>query len=701
MVSAASFGWAGWFDYHDGMNRLAGSSSLYLRQHAHNPVHWQPWDATALEQARSLDRPIFLSIGYSACHWCHVMERESFEDPQVAAILNEQFVPIKVDREERPDLDALYMAAVQALNHGQGGWPMSVWLTPQLEPFYAGTYYPPRDQHGRPAFGRLLLALAEAWRLRREQVVQTAGQIAEFLRQSEQLPPGSGELSANLLLGFARVARHIHEPIHGGFGAAPKFPHALELRLLLRIWRRTGDDEWLAIVRRSLDAMARGGIRDHLGGGFHRYSTDAEWLAPHFEKMLYDNALLSDAYLDAYRATGEPMYREVVESTLDYVLRDMTDPAGPFYSTEDADSEGHEGRFYVWTRAEIEALLGADAELFCSIYDVSTEGNWEGQAILRRTRSDEQDARLHDMPVETLRKRLAAARSQLLAARSRRVRPARDEKIIAAWNGLMIAALARAGLCLDRRDYVAAAERAARFVLERMRRPDGRLLRVAPPNGAAVPEISATLEDYAAMIEALVALYEATYADDWLTQAETLAAVVIDQFEDRDGGAFFTTGRDHAIVIARLKDQHDGSTPSGNGLLATALIRLAEFTGEKRWRSAAERTLMAFRGLLAERPFSCAQTLTALDWWLGPIEQVAIVGPRGSPATARVVRAAAAAFAPLRLTALLDDSSSRRPPWLEGKQAGRDVMTYVCRDGVCSAPIAGPDEAERVLTAIG
>jgi uncharacterized protein YyaL (SSP411 family) len=593
------------------------------------------------------------------------------------------------------------MSAVQALNHGQGGWPMSVWLTPQLEPFYAGTYYPPRDQHGRPAFGRLLLALAEAWRLRRDQVVHTAGQIAEFLRQSEQLPAGTGELTQDLLLGFARVARQIHDPIHGGFGAAPKFPHALELRLLLRIWRRTGDEELLAVVRRSLEAMARGGIRDHLGGGFHRYSTDAEWLAPHFEKMLYDNALLADAYLDAFRATGEPLYREVVESTLDYVLRDMTDPAGPFYATEDADSEGHEGRFYVWTRAEIEALLGPDAELFCSVYDVSAEGNWEGRTILRRTRSDEQDARLHGVTVEDLRQRLTEARARLLVARSRRVRPARDEKIIAAWNGLMIAALARAGASLGRPDYAAAADRAASFIVERMRRPDGRLLRTAPPPSvSAAAPIPATLEDYVAMIEALVVLFEATFADRWLTEAESLAAIVIDQFEDRDAGGFFTTGRDQEVVIARLKDYHDGSTPSGNGLLATALIRLSEFTGEARWRSAADRTLAAFRGVLAERPFASAQMLTALDWRLGPIEQVAIVGPRGSPATERVRRAAAAAFAPLRLTAVLDEHSSRRPPWLEGKDAGADVMTYICRDCVCAAPIAGSGEAERALAAI-
>jgi uncharacterized protein len=678
------------------MNRLAGESSLYLRQHANNPVDWYPWGPEALARARELDRPIFLSVGYSACHWCHVMEHESFEDEATAKILNEHFISIKVDREERPDIDALYMNAVQALNRGQGGWPMSVWLTPDLEPFYAGTYYPPRDHFGRPAFGRLLLALAEAWRDRKGELTKTAGQVAEYLRQSEQLPSaGDAELSVEPLTSFARVARHIQDPNDGGFGGAPKFPHALELRLLLRVAKRTGENDLIEIVRHTLDHMARGGIFDHLAGGFHRYSTDAQWLVPHFEKMLYDNALLSAAYLDAFQATGEPFYREVTERILDYVVSEMTDPAGPFYATQDADSEGEEGKFYVWTKSEIESVLSPDlSELFCSVYGVTAEGNWEGHTILCRSKSDEQDARLHSVTVGELRAKIADAHSQLLQVRERRVKPARDEKIITAWNGWMIASFARAGAVLDRPDYVTVAVRAAEYLLAHLRGADGRLFRTAAVGKPA--HLAACLEDYAALIDALVTLYEAKFTERWLAIAQELTKTMVDQFEDYEHGGFFTSGRDHEKLVARLKDHHDGSTPSGNGMAVTALVRLAQYTGEAKWRDAAERTLRAFRGLLSEQPFSVAQMLTALDWHLGPTEQVAIIGEPTATDTQRVLRAARQSYAPLRLVAARAPRADSTIPWLQDKSGGDIVTTYVCRDFVCAAPLVGAEASDRL-----
>jgi uncharacterized protein YyaL (SSP411 family) len=518
------------------------------------------------------------------------------------------------------------------------------------------------------------------------------------LRQSEQLPPGAdGDLDPEWLEAFARSARHIHDPIHGGFGGAPKFPHALELRLLLRIWKRTGEEELLNIVRNSLNHMARGGIFDHLAGGFHRYSTDAEWLVPHFEKMLYDNALLSAAYLDAFQATGEPFYRETTERILDYVVNEMTDRAGPFYATQDADSEGEEGKFYVWTKSEIETVLDPElSDLFCSVYGVTAEGNWEGRTILWRSKSDEQDARLHGLALDDFRTNLASGRSKLLSVRQQRERPARDEKIITAWNGLMIAAFARAGAVLDRPDYVTVAERAAHYLLQHLRAAEGRLFRTAAVGKPA--HLAACLEDYAALIDALVTLYDATFTERWLADAQELAQIVVAQFEDGEQGGFFTTGREHEHLLVRLKDQHDGSTPSGNGLAVTALIRLAQYTGESRWQDAAECGLRAFRGLMPERPFSVAQMLTALDMHLGPTEQVAIIGDPEAADTCRVIRAARRDFVPARLVALRpNDTTPTLVPWLRDKVGGAKATTYLCRDFVCQAPLLGGEAAEAAL----
>jgi uncharacterized protein YyaL (SSP411 family) len=676
------------------MNRLAAESSLYLRQHAANPVDWHPWGPEALDKAKRENKPIFLSVGYSACHWCHVMEHESFEDADTAAVLNEHFVPVKVDREERPDVDAIYMAAVQALNHGQGGWPMSVWLTPELQPFYAGTYFPPRDMYGRPSFRRVLLKLAEVWREQRDEVLKSAGHITDALRRQGEPEAVEGELTEGMLRIAPQLLRRAFDPRHGGFGTAPKFPHAIDLRLLLRCWNRFGDEDALAMVRTTLDGMARGGLYDHLGGGFHRYSVDERWLVPHFEKMLYDNALLSVAYLEGFQATGEPFYRRVVEETLDYVLREMTAPPGPFYSTQDADSEGVEGKFYVWTDREVRDVVGVAADVFCSVYDVTPEGNWEGHSILHRSKIDEQDAALLKMDVAELRTKLAGVRQKLLAVRSMRVWPGRDEKVLTSWNGLMIAAFAKAGAVLDRADYTATAVRAADYILTQMGTPDGRLYRTTAVGSP--PKIDAYLEDYAFLIDALVELYAATFDVRWLTAAEQLAGVMVERFAAPAGG-FFTTPAGQGDLILRLKDQHDSSIPSGSGMAVTGLLKLAEYTGTARWREVADRGLRALAGVIHDSPMAAAQALVALDFALGPVEEVAIVGS-GDDAK-RVLRAAREPFRPRRVIAFKETGAESPLPLLADKTARGPVTTYICQNYACQAPIPTAAEAEKRLTA--
>jgi hypothetical protein len=679
-------------------NRLAHETSPYLKQHAHNPVDWYPWGPEALARARQLRRPIFLSIGYSACHWCHVMEHESFENPEVAAILNEHFVSIKVDREERPDLDQIYMTAVQLLNQGQGGWPMSVFLTPDLQPFFAGTYFPPEDRYGRIGFKRLLRKLAETWETRQADVIAHSGEITAHLKRASAVEPTPGELDERLLRNAVNYLGRAFDRTYGGFGREPKFPHAMDLRMLLRTARRFGHEEALAMARLTLDRMAMGGMYDQLGGGFHRYSTDARWLVPHFEKMLYDNALLTVAYLEAYQLTGEPFYREVVEDVLAYVRREMTSPEGPFYSTQDADSEGEEGKFFVWSAAEIEQVLGKElAEVFNYVYGVSAEGNWEGHNILHRSKSWEQDARLLKMPESELRAKLAEARQKLFVVRSRRVWPGRDEKVLTAWNGLMIAAFAQAAQVLENPTYTEVAVRAADFLLTRMRGPDSRLLRTY--SAGSSPKLNAYLEDYAFLIDALVSLYELTFAPRWLRAATELAEVMVDQFADPADPGFFFTGRDHEPLIARLKDTHDSSTPSGNSMAVTALLRLATLTGRTDLRERAEATLRASRGLMESSPSAAGQMLLALDFYLGPVQEFAVVGDPSTTETQRVLRAIRAGFRPNKVVALRTDADSEQAvPLLQGKSAAGGVTTYICQNFACQAPLIGAEAVEKALT---
>jgi uncharacterized protein YyaL (SSP411 family) len=681
-------------------NHLVHETSPYLKQHVHNPVDWYPWGPEALELARRLDRPIFLSIGYSACHWCHVMEHESFEDPDTAKILNDHFVSIKVDREERPDLDQIYMSAVQMLT-GQGGWPMSMFLTPDLKPFYGGTYFPPSDRYGRPSFKRILLALAEAWRSRREELTQSAREITEHLQRHDRLERVQGGLDEGLIRSPAALLARAFDRTYGGFGSPPKFPHSMELRLLLRCWNRFGDDDALNMVRRTLDHMAMGGMYDHLGGGFHRYSTDARWLVPHFEKMLYDNALLTVVYLEAFQATGEEFYRSVVNESLGYVLREMTSPEGPFYSTQDADSEGVEGKFFVWSAREIEHVLGKDlADVFADAYGISEEGNWEGHNILNRTKSNEQLARLRRLPEAELRQQLDDAKQKLFAVRSRRVWPGRDEKVLTSWNGLVIDALAQAAQVLENPVFVEAASNAAAFILARMRRENGLLLRTY--SAGASPKLNAYLEDYAFLIDALVSLYEATFASRWIEAALSLTEVMIEQFWDASEGGFYYTARDHEPMIARTKDPHDSSIPSGNSKAVTALLRLARLTGRKDLMEKGEATLHLFRGLMASSPMAAGQMLIALDFFLGPVQEFAIVGNPQNVDTGRVLRAVRGGFRPNKVIALASGAEAARDvatllPLLAGKESPGQVTTYICQDFVCQAPLVGADAAVAAL----
>jgi uncharacterized protein len=684
-------------------NRLANESSLYLRQHAGNPVDWYPWGPEALQRAKELDRPIFLSIGYSACHWCHVMEHECFEDAAIASYLNDHFVSIKVDREERPDLDSIYMTALQAMTRERGGWPLSVWLTPDLKPFYAGTYFPPDDRYAphRPSFPQLLRAIVDAWQNRRAEIVKQSSAVVEFLRGVSEVDSAAGELSAELLQGARTALQRTFDPVHGGFGEAPKFPHALELRLLLRIWKRFGADDALHMARMTLDKMAMGGMYDQVGGGFHRYSTDARWLVPHFEKMLYDNALLTSAYVEAWRASGEPAYREVAEETLAYVLREMTSPVGAFYSTQDADSEGEEGKFYVWTPAEIESVLGKDdAELFNYVFGISEEGNFEGRNIPHRVKTRDQLARLLNVSMEELRRRVAESSRKLYEARSLRVWPGRDEKILTAWNALMMAAFAQAGAAFGEPRYTQAAQRAADFLLKQMRSPDGRLFRTAAVDSP--PKLNGYLEDYAFLIDALVELYQADFETRWLRAAAELAEVMVNQFWDAAGGGFFYTGVDHEKLITRSKDTHDGSTPSGNAMAAMALLKLGHLIGRKEFIEKGRRTLQAFRGAMADSPMSMGQMLCALDFLLGPAREAVVIGRCDDSETERVLKTIRGAFRPNELVVFHDPGSGAPPvdllPMLEGRALqGERTTTYLCENQTCGLPLVGAEAVEREL----
>jgi uncharacterized protein YyaL (SSP411 family) len=672
-------------------NHLASETSPYLLQHKDNPVDWYPWGPEALGRAKAEQKPVFLSIGYSACHWCHVMEHESFENPRIARLLNESFIPIKVDREERPDLDQIYMNAVQMMT-GRGGWPMSVFLTPDLQPFYGGTYWPETSRGGMPGFDQILQAVGAAWRDRRPELAMQAAELTKHLTTTQIPAPTNSDLPEQLLHSAAAELSRSYDPHHGGFGGAPKFPHPMDLRLSLRVWRRgSRNDSLLRIVTTTLDKMAAGGIYDHLGGAFHRYSVDERWLVPHFEKMLYDNALLASCYVDGFLATGNAQYARVARETLDYLLRDMTDPAGGIYSTEDADSEGEEGKFYVWTPAEVEAVLGPEtAKTFCYVYDVSEAGNFERSNILNLPKTIQQCAKLKQLDPDRLRADLAAWRAKLLAARDKRVRPGRDDKVLVSWNGLAIDALAHAAGALDEPRYLAAATAAANFILTKMRRPDGRLLHVW--RGEA--KLDAYLDDYACLANGLISLYEAGFDERYIDESVGLADIMLAHFADPGDGGFFFTADDHEALVARQKDWQDSSTPSGNAMAATALLRLGKLTGRRDYTDAAVGTLQAAAGLMERFPSAAGQMLAALDFHLGPTPEIVILGG-DDPDTAAALAELRHRFIPNKIVASRRSSeesraSSALSPLFAGKTPQQPPPTvFVCENFACQAPVNG------------
>jgi uncharacterized protein YyaL (SSP411 family) len=705
-------------------NHLAAESSPYLLQHQNNPVDWHSWGPEALERAKRENKPIFLSIGYSACHWCHVMEHESFENELIARYLNEHFVSIKVDREERPDLDQIYMNAVQLMT-GRGGWPMSVFLTPELKPFFGGTYWPPTPRMGMPGFEQVIVAVNDAWRNRREGALKQADELTNYLRENERRESAgsaasiesstgreaeasrsaliSADVARQLLDNAARALARAFDSRNGGFGSAPKFPHSMDLQLLLRLWKRQPREDLLHIVTQTLDKMAAGGIYDHLAGGFARYSVDERWLVPHFEKMLYDNALLTSAYLEAHLVTGDERFARVARETCNYILTYMTDAAGGFHSTEDADSEGEEGKFYVWTPAEIKQILGDEAgERFCYVYDVSDAGNFEhGKSILNLPKRIEQCAALRGWDVEDLKEELAESRAKLLTARDGRVRPGKDDKILVSWNSLMIDALARAGRVVEQPEYVIAAEKSASFVLERISRGDGRLLHTWRHGQA---KLDAYLDDYAYLVNALITLYEATFNERWISEAVRLADVVLRQFEDRQSGGFFFTADDHEQLIARNKDLHDASVPSSNGMAATALLRLGRLCGKSEYLDAAGRALAAALPVMQQMPTAVGQLLIALDLWLGPASELVLVGGGDEAANQEAIAALQGAFLPRSVIAYRDgsDSAVSEAAALEAlfagrRDAGQQPRLYLCENFACQAPVEGVSNIKAAI----
>ncbi len=680
-------------------NRLGAETSPYLLQHAMNPVDWYPWGEEALGRARAEDKPILLSIGYAACHWCHVMERESFEDPATARLMNQHYICIKVDREERPDLDEIYMAATVAMSGG-GGWPMTVFLTPETKPFFAGTYFPPVAKYGRPGFPQILARIAEAWKDEREDILQQAQELtrAVVLQSSST---ASGEIDANAIDAFVAAMAKSFDAEWGGFGRAPKFPPSASLSLLLRHHARTGDETCLRMVRRTLDAMKDGGIYDHLGGGFARYSTDREWLVPHFEKMLYDNAQLARVYLEAFQVTGDPEYRRVATETLDYVVREMTGAEGGYYCATDADSEGVEGKFFVWTLAEIEELLGeGDAHDFALFYDVSEEGNWEGQTILRTPRPLEEVARELGRDVAALRRHLDDARGKLHAARSLRVPPLLDDKVLVSWNGLMIGAMAFGSRVLGDLRYLESATRAADMIETRLSRSDGGLFRTFRKGKA---HLDAYLEDYAYLTDALVDLYEASGETRHLSFAKKLADRLVVDFSADDGSAFCLTARHHEALLVRTRDGADGATPNANAIAARMLVRLGAHLGTSELSDRAAAAIASHGELIQKHPRAFASSLAAVDLMLEPPIEIAIVGSSSHAGTKLMLEGLGRSYLPNAIIALRNPTApgttSLDLPLLEGKVSS-DLgapLAYVCRAYSCAAPVADWPSLARTL----
>lgn len=688
-------------------NRLIYETSPYLLQHANNPVDWYAWGEEALSRAKDEDKPILLSIGYSACHWCHVMERESFEDDAIASLMNSNFVNVKVDREERPDLDAVYMEAVQMLT-GSGGWPMTVFLTPDGKPFYGGTYFPPSDRMNMPGFPRILLAVTEAYRTNRGEVERVTGQLTEQMGRSGQFPESNNLLSAEILHeAYSRLAGNFDYQ-NGGFGAAPKFPQPMTPEFLLRYYHQGYNPRALDMVELTLQKMAYGGMYDQLGGGFHRYSTDAFWLVPHFEKMLYDNALLARLYLHAYQITGDALYLRITIETLEYVLREMTDSLGGFYSAQDADSEGVEGKFFVWSPDEIRQVLGEDdGNLVGGFYGVSDAGNFEGSNILNIPQSPEAFALEHGIGEELLESVISRSKPRLLAEREKRIHPFKDDKVIASWNGLMLRAFAEAGAALKRPDFLAAAVANATFLHERMFQ-DGRLLRTYREGQS---KLDGYLEDYACVIDGYIALYEATFERLWLDRAVELADTMIELFWDEGIGGFYDTGIEHESLVTRPRDVFDNAQPCGGSVASEALLKLAVFTGNEDYNLKGARPLRTLSRFFSQAPGGAAYWLGVLDFYVSLPKEIAIFGKKDDAETQNLVDEVFSRYLPNKVVVgSLDAAVAERGedpgentateiPLLAGRDMiGGKAAAYVCQNYVCQLPVTDPTALAEQLS---
>ncbi len=693
-------------------NRLIEATSPYLLQHAHNPVDWYEWGPEALRRARDEDKPIFLSIGYSACHWCHVMAHECFESRDIAALMNDYFVNIKVDREERPDLDDIYMQATMVFTKGHGGWPMSVWLTPELKPFFAGTYFPPEDRYGRPGFQRLCGMIDDAWRDKRDELEKSAGTVTEALvAQATAVGDPADPLEATHLREVARTLAQHFDSQTGGMlsGGSNKFPPSMAIELMLRAATREPSDSAdrdliVQRVRTTLDHMAAGGIRDHLAGGFARYSTDPEWHVPHFEKMLYDQALISDAYLDAHLFTGDDYYARIARDVFDFVLREMRSAEGGLYSAYDADSEGEEGKFYVWTREEIGAVLGDAAPLFCDYFDVREKGNWQDphapgipKNVLRTRKALSTAAHEHGVEVDAARALLNESREKLRVAREGRPKPGLDDKVLAEWNGLMIASLARGGAVLNEPRYIAGATAAADFILTHQQ-SEGRLLR-AWRDGRKLE--TAFLTDYAALVDGLIELYEATFSPRWLQEAKRLMLAAMKHFWDPQQGGFFFTADDHEALITREKDVTDNAIPSGNSLMLMNLLRLSAALADDAFAEKAQQMLQVFAGRVRERVGAAERFFSGVDFALGPVREVVIVGGLDDPRTQALLRAVRGSYTPNRVVLQRDPDVSDddlASPLLVGRNLVDGApAAYVCENRVCGLPITDADALRQEL----
>jgi uncharacterized protein YyaL (SSP411 family) len=664
-------------------NRLSAETSPYLLQHAHNPVDWYPWGEEAFAKARAEDKPVFLSIGYSACHWCHVMERESFESDEVAEVLNRDFVAIKVDREERPDVDSIYMAAVQMMT-GHGGWPMSIFMTPDGKPFYAGTYFPPDDRHGMPGFRRVLMHVGEAYRTRRRDVEEAGVEVQRAISAGVQIEPTGNPADHHSLERAAAAIAKAFDPVHGGFGGAPKFPPSMSLDFLMQVAYRTGDPHLRQIITHTLTMMARGGIYDQVGGGFHRYSVDAKWLVPHFEKMLYDNAQLARLYTRAWQWTKDPFFARISHEILGYVLREMTSPDGAFYSTQDADSEGEEGKFYVWNRAEVLEILGPDeGRAFCALFDITGPGNWEERNILNVPRDPASVAADLGLSLDQLGEISVRGKAALYAVRARRVWPGRDEKILAGWNGWMLAAFAEAAIAFDRDDYREVARRNADFLLTRLD-DKGRLTRHA--------RIPGLLEDYTGVGWGLTLAFEATHERRFLDAARTLADQVISRFEDDEKGGFFDTPIDHEKLISRPKDMFDNATPAGNSVASELLLRLSILFGEQRYAEIASRAIEAAWPLAERYPSGFGFLLGVAEWRAGQPKEIAITGSDDKFRALR--RVVGEHFLPHRV--LVAGPAVADLPLMEARDLTK-TMAYVCYGYMCQEPTASPQRLAELL----